>query len=120
MNICFLVGNLTRDPQRIEGTQMVKLSMAVNDNYTKADGTRPVDFFDVIVWGKLADSCENNLSKGRKISISGKMQNRPYEKDGQKKYHFEIVATDVEFLSPKTEPPKDIHYQTLMNMMLSI
>jgi len=104
MNICFLVGNLTKDPQRINNTQMVRLNLAVNDSYTKADGTRPTDYFNVIVWGKIADTCEKYLSKGKKISVTGKMQNRAYEKDGQKRYRFEIIATDIEFLSPKAEP----------------
>ena len=101
MNLCFLVGNLTKDPQRVGNTQMVRLSLAVNDSYTKADGTRPVDYFDVLVCGKMADTCEKYLDKGRKISIPGKMQNRAYEKDGEKKYRFEIIARDIEFLSPK-------------------
>lgn len=101
MNIAFLIGNLTKDPQKIDGVEktLCKLNIAVNENYTNADGERPVQFFIVSVWGKYAENCLKYLKKGSKISVVGKMQNRSWEVDGVKKYAVEILASEIEFLS---------------------
>ena len=102
MNITMLVGNLTKDPEMIQGTDksLCKLNIAVRENYTKEDGTRPSQFFNVAVWGKIAESCSKFLKKGSKIAVVGKMQNRTWEdKDSNKKYAMEVVASEIEFLS---------------------
>lgn len=106
MNVCYLVGNCTKDAEMVQGTEkpLCKLNLAVRENYTKEDGTRPSQFFNVAVWGKVGESCGKYLKKGSKVAIVGKMQNRTWEQDGVKKYAFEIVATEVEFLST---PKKD-------------
>jgi single-strand DNA-binding protein len=106
MNICYLVGNLTKEPEMVQTDKaLCKLSIAVRENYTKGDGTRPSQFFNVAVWGKIGESCGKFLKKGSKVAIVGKMQNRSWEdKDGTKRYAMEVVATEVEFLStPKDE-----------------
>lgn len=106
MNICYLVGNLTKEPEMVQTDKaLCKLSIAVRENYTKEDGTRPSQFFNVAVWGKIGESCGKFLKKGSKVAIVGKMQNRSWEdKDGTKRYAMEVVATEVEFLStPKDE-----------------
>lgn len=107
MNISFLTGNLTKEPQKVEldGKSLCKLTIAVNENFTKEDGTRPVQYFIVTVWNKVAENCLKYLKKGSKVSIVGKIQNRTWEdKDGTKRYAIEIVATEVEFLStPKAK-----------------
>jgi single-strand DNA-binding protein len=107
MNICYLVGSLTKEPEMIQGTEksLCKLNIATRENYTKEDGTRPSQFFNISVWGRVGESCGKYLKKGSKIAIVGKMQNRSWEdKDGTKKYAMEVVATEVEFLST---PQKD-------------
>lgn len=109
MNISFLTGNLTKEPQKVEldGKSLCKLTIAVNENFTKEDGTRPVQYFIVTVWNKVAENCLKYLKKGSKVSIVGKIQNRTWEdKDGTKRYAIEIVATEVEFLS--TPKGKDL------------
>lgn len=112
MNISYLIGNLTKDPQKVEGTKnsLCKLSLAVRENYTTADGERPTQFFNVAVWGTVADNCIKYLKKGSKVAVLGKMQNRVWEQDGVKKYSLEIVASEIEFLSTpqnvKKEEPK--------------
>lgn len=109
MNICFLVGNLTAEPQKVNNLDLIRFGIAVNASYTKADGTRPTDFFNIAVWGKYGESCLKYLHKGSKVAVVGKMQNRIYEKDGVKKYMNEIIATDIEFLNPiQTEKPDPI------------
>lgn len=102
MNISFIIGRLTQKPQEVQGTQtsLCKMTLAVNENYTNKDGERPVQFINVVVWGKLADNCIKYLDKGSQIAVLGKLQTRSWnDENGVKKYAFEIVASEVEFLS---------------------
>ena len=104
MNKCVLVGNLTRDPEHTTtpgGTSVCRFSIAVNRNYTNSNGEREADFINIVTWRGLADNCGKYLSKGRKVAVSGSIQTRSYDdKDGNKRYATEVVADDVEFLTP--------------------
>ena len=105
------VGNLSKDTETgvtPSGVSVCKFSIAINRDFTKEDGTRDVDFFNVVVWRGLADNCGKYLKKGSKVAIVGKLQNRSYEaKDGTKRNVTEIIAEQVEFLTPKqSEEPK--------------
>lgn len=109
MNKVILIGNLTKDPEYAttpNGTAVCKMSIAVNRNFTNANGERDTDFFNIVAWRRLADTCSRYLSKGKKIGVVGSIQNRSYEKDGQTKYVTEIMADEVEFLSPQSESAK--------------
>ena len=102
MNISYILGNLTKEPERIDGVQsktLTRLNIAVRENYTDKDGTRPVQFFNVSVWGALAENCLKYLHKGSKVAIIGKIQNRKWEADGVVRYNTEIVANEIEFIS---------------------
>lgn len=106
MNINFLIGNLTKQPEKIEGTQksLCKFSIAVKENYTNKDGERPLSFFTIVAWGVLADNCVKYLKKGSKVGVVGKLQTRTWEdNDGNKRYATEIVASEIEFLSTKPD-----------------
>ena len=102
MNKVFLIGNLTRNPELAEtsnGIKVCRLSVAVNR--VNSEG---VDYFGVSVWRTQAENCAKYLTKGRKISVVGTLQNKSYEdKDGIKRNVTEIVAQEVEFLSPREE-----------------
>lgn len=108
MQIMLLVGNLTKEPEKVDGQELCKLTMAVRNNYKNKDGEYESEFFNIIVWNKLHESCMKYLHKGSKIAVIGREQNRSYEKDGQKRYVHEVVASEVEFLSSpkKDEEPK--------------
>ncbi|MBE5744088.1 MAG: single-stranded DNA-binding protein [Clostridiales bacterium] len=103
MNKVYLIGNLTRDPEVSEtstGVPYCRFSIAVNRNFTNAEGNREADFFNVIVWRGQAESCGKFLKKGSKIAVVGSLQNRSYEdKDGVKRTVTDIVASEVEFLT---------------------
>ena len=108
MNKVILIGNLTKDPemrQTTNGTNVCTLSLAVNRRFKdKTTGETVADFFNVIVWRQLAEICGRYLAKGRKVCVVGELQNRSYDaKDGTKRYVTEIVAEDVEFLTPRGE-----------------
>ncbi|HEY8423249.1 MAG TPA: single-stranded DNA-binding protein [Clostridia bacterium] len=105
MNRVILIGNLTRDPELSQtpgGIPYCRMSIAVNRNYTNADGERLTDFFNIIAWRGLAENCHKYLRKGHKVGVCGYLQTRSYEQDGVKRYITEIVADEVEFLTPKS------------------
>lgn len=105
MNKCVLVGNLTRDPEHTttaNGISVCRFSIAVNRSYSNSNGEREADFINIVTWRGLADNCGKYLVKGNKVAISGAIQTRSYEdKDGNKRYSTEVVADDVEFLTPR-------------------
>ena len=107
MNKVFLIGNLTRDPEQTQtpsGVAVCKFSIAVSRDFKDSDGNRETDFFNITVWRGRAENCGKYLKKGNKVAIVGKLQNRTYEdKDGVKRTVTEIIADEVEFLTPKAE-----------------
>lgn len=107
MNKVMLIGNLTRDPEvnvTSSGVTYCRFSIAVNRNFANANGERETDFFNIITWRGLADTCGKYLAKGRKVAIVGRLETQSYEdKDGIRRTSFQIVAEEVEFLTPKTE-----------------
>ncbi len=106
MNKIMLIGNLTRDPEALTtsgGVNFTRFTIAVNRPFTNANGERVADYFDVICWRQLADRCAKYLYKGSKVGINGSVQRRQYEdRDGIKRTNFDVVADEVEFLTPKT------------------
>ncbi len=105
MNKVILIGNLTRDPELSEtpsGVAVCRFAIAVSRDYANSDGTRETDFFNITVWRGRAENCGKYLKKGSKVAIIGSLQNRSYEdKDGIKRNVTDVVANEVEFLSPK-------------------
>jgi len=104
MNKAILVGNLTRDPELStipNGTAVCKFAIAVNRRFADAEGNRQTDFFNIVAWRALGENCGKYLKKGSKVGIVGQIQIRNYEQDGVKKFFTEIIADEVEFLSPK-------------------
>ncbi len=98
LNKVFLLGNLTRDPelrQTANGASVCNFSIAVNEGF---GDKKKVNFFNVQAWQKTAEACAKYLAKGRPVLVEGRLQNRSYEKDGQKRTVTEIVAENVQFL----------------------
>ena len=107
MNYVSMIGRLTKTPeirQTNTGKNACTFTLAVNRRYKGADGKTTADFFSVQAWDKLAELCARYLDKGSKVFISGELRNRSYEaKDGSKRTITEIIANEVEFLTPKSE-----------------
>lgn len=108
LNKVFLVGNVTKEPElryTPGGTAVLSLGMATNRSIkdeSVQSGWRDVPtFHNVIVWGKLAERLSQNVSKGDKIHVEGRIDNRSYEKDGVKKYITEVVAENVLTFQPR-------------------
>ena len=103
MNKVILIGNLTRDPELLttnSGVSVCKFGLAVNRPFTnKQSGERDVDFFNITVWRQQGENCHKYLRKGNKACVTGRVETRTYEQDGVKKYAFDIIADEVEFLT---------------------
>src|SRR5215211_2380734 len=102
-NTVILMGNLTRDPelrQTPNGHSVTSFSLALNRSYKGADGEwqEVTDYVDVVAWAALGERVAQYLSKGRPALVSGRLQSRSWEQEGQKRSKVEVVANDVTFL----------------------
>lgn len=99
MNRVILVGRLTKDPDLRytgTGTAVCTVSIAVNRTYGNRD---EVDFFNIVVWRKQAESLANYMRKGGLIGVDGRLQTRKYDgRDGKSVYTTEVNAEFVTFL----------------------
>lgn len=107
MNKVILIGNLTKDPELSEtssGVAFCKFGIAVNRPFANADGDRETDFFNITTWRGQAETCAKYLAKGKKVCVVGSLQNRSYEdKSGVKRTVTDVVASEIEFLSARSE-----------------
>lgn len=107
MNKVILIGNLTKDPELSEtssGVKFCKFGIAVNRPFANSDGEREVDFFNITTWRGQAETCAKFLAKGKKVCVVGSLQNRAYEdKSGVKRTVTDVVASEIEFLSARSE-----------------
>src|SRR3989344_2438664 len=102
-NQVILMGNLTRDPElrtTPNGQSVCSFSLALNRSYKGGDGEwkEMTDFIDIVAWGPLGERVAQYLTKGRPALVSGRLQSRSWEQDGQKRSKVEVVANDVTFL----------------------
>lgn len=107
MQIFYATGNLANDPELKKTNNDISVCtfrLAVQRDYRNANGVREADFFNVVAWRGVADLCARWLSKGKKVGILGKINNRSYNaQDGTKRFTTEVVAEQVEFLFPRGE-----------------
>ena len=99
------MGNLTRDPElkfTTAGKPVARLGLAVNRTpYTNDQGERieGVDFFNIVVFGRQAETAHQYLRKGSGVAIEGRLRYRSWETDdGQKRSVVEVEAQNVQFL----------------------
>ncbi len=107
-NRIILIGNLTKDPElryTPQGTAVTSFRIAVNSKFKQSDDARQDTLFiDVVVFGKQAESCGEYLNKGRGVLVEGRLQERRWESEGQRKSKFEVIAQSVRFLPRKSAP----------------
>ncbi len=87
------------------GNCVGRFSLATNETYTNKQGEQitNTDWHNIVVRNKLAEICEKYLTKGDKVYIEGKIRNRQYEYEGQKRYLTEIYVSEMTFLSTKKD-----------------
>ncbi|OFZ83114.1 MAG: single-stranded DNA-binding protein [Bdellovibrionales bacterium RIFOXYD1_FULL_44_7] len=104
VNKVILVGRLGQNPEvryTPSGMAVANFSVATNESWTDKSGQKQerTEWHKVVVWGKLAELCNQYLTKGRQAYVEGRLQTRQWQdKDGQTKYTTEIQAQTVQFL----------------------
>lgn len=99
-NTITVVGNVTRDPELRylqTGTALVNMGLAVNRRYMKnGEWEEDTSFFDIVAWRDLADNVAESVSKGDRIIVTGRLEQRSWEtQDGEKRSKVEIVADEI-------------------------
>lgn len=109
MNKAILIGNLCKSPElktTSNGVSVCTFRVAVRRPRSTKDES---DFINIVAWRSLGENCAKWLKKGNKVGIVGSIQTREYDdNNGVRRYQTEIVADDIDFLTPKdsTMPQK--------------
>ena len=102
-----ITGNLTADPTlraTQNGTSVCSFTLAVNRRFPGADGQKQTDFFRVLAWRGLADTCAKYLAKGKKVCVIGQVSVSTYTaQNGETRANMDVFAEHVEFLSPASQ-----------------
>ena len=102
MNVVTLIGNLATDVEGrdvAEGKRVANFLLAVNRR-TRDGGA---DFVWISVWDKQAELCERYLAKGKRVAVDGHFRSRSWEEEGKTRHQVDVVARNVQFLSPPSE-----------------
>jgi len=101
-NTVELIGNITRDPElrfTASGAAMATFGLAVNRrwrNQQTNDWEEQVSFFDVVCWRDLAENASDSLTKGTRVMVSGRLEQRSWETDnGDKRSKVEVIADEI-------------------------
>ena len=109
LNKVMIIGNVGRDPEMRytpSGSAVTSFSVAVSRRWTTPDNQQrdETEWFNVVAWDKLAETCNQLITKGRKVYIEGRLQTRSWEgQDGQKRYRTEVVAMNMLLLDPRQQ-----------------
>lgn len=107
MNRVCLIGRLTTKPElRMTSGNLAntRFTVAVNRNFSNAQGEREADFITVVAWRKQAENICQYLDKGSLVSVEGRIQTGSFDdKDGNKRYTTEVIADQVNFLESKNQ-----------------
>lgn len=110
-NKIVLIGRLTKDPvlrYTPSGIPVGHFSLAVDRRRSARDGEKETDFIDIVVWQKLAEICQQYLTKGRLVAVEGRLQIRNYDtQDGQKRRAVEVIANDLQILDKPATKSED-------------
>ena len=123
-NKVILMGNLTRDPEvrfTRDGAPVASFTLAINNRYRQENETKEdVSYIDVVTFGKQADLVKNYLEKGSPVLIEGRLQQRRWEQEGQKRSKVEVVTQTITFVgsgrrsatsSPGSAPQEETGFQ---------
>ncbi|HTY64978.1 MAG TPA: single-stranded DNA-binding protein [Acidobacteriota bacterium] len=104
MNKVILIGRLGKDPEErttAGGTRVSNFRLAT-DTYHGNNSEKTTEWHQIIVYGKIAEQCNQYLKKGRLVCVEGSLQTRTWEKaPGEKHYFTDVVAARVTFLDSK-------------------
>jgi single-strand DNA-binding protein len=109
MNRVIQLGRVVKDAEvRYSGDMAVaRFTLAVNRRF-KRQGEPDADFFNCVAFGKTGEFAEKYMKKGGQFAICGRLQNRSWEQDGQKRYATDIVAEEIYFAGGKEDGAKGV------------
>jgi single-strand DNA-binding protein len=113
MNRVIIIGNLGREPEMRytpTGQAVTSFSVASNHRYTDSQGQRKseTEWFNCSAFGKLAETCNQYLTKGQQVYIEGRLKSRTYQgRDGQTRFSNDVMVSDMQFLGSKAEGQRD-------------
>lgn len=115
VNKVIILGRLGQDPEMKytpNGSAVCNFSLATTESWTDKSGQKQdrTEWHRIVVWGKLAELCNQYLAKGRQAFIEGKLQTRSWDdKDGNKRYTTEILASTVQFIGGQASANNERH-----------
>ena len=107
LNKVMVIGNLGGDPElrhTPSGRPVANFSMASSRRWTTAEGEQrdETEWFNVVAWGGLAETCNQYLHKGSRVYIEGRLQTRSWEdQEGQQRFRTEVVAQQMIMLDAR-------------------
>jgi len=110
LNKCMVIGRLGADPEMrytANGNAVTNFNVATSRSFSGQDGQRreETEWFSVVTWNRLAETCAQYLTKGRLVYVEGRMQTRSWDDQatGTKRYKTELIAEDVRFLGGRDD-----------------
>lgn len=99
-NSVTLVGNITREPElrfTTGGRAVASAGLAVNRRYqVNGEWQEQTSYFNLTIWGELGENAAQSLSKGTRVIVTGRLEQREYEtKEGEKRNVVEVVADEI-------------------------
>ena len=107
LNKVLLIGNLGKDPElryTPDGLAILKFPIATSEYFNDKSGNKSekTTWHNIVAFGKMGQTLANYLNKGKQVFVEGRINNRSYDdKDGNKKYISEIIATNIVLLGAK-------------------
>src|SRR4030043_371491 len=111
VNKIIIIGNVGTDPEMRftpNGNPVTSFRIATSRTYNAPDGERKqeTEWFDVVTWNRLAENCNQFLTKGQRAYVEGRLRTRSWEgQDGQKHWRTEIIANRLSFLDKRGSAP---------------
>lgn len=110
LNKILLIGNLTKDPEgprQAGSSNVTDFRIACSERWGPRDDQQRTLFIDVECWGRLAEVVAENLRKGRRVFVEGRLQMDEWEKDGERRTKMKVNATTVQFLDRPSDGEGD-------------
>ncbi len=111
LNKVMIIGNVGGEPEMRfapNGNPVISFRVATNRVYTTSDGEHKeeTEWFTVVAWNRLAEQCNQFLTKGRHVYVEGRLSTRSWQTpDGQRQYRAQVVAQRVLFLDKRGAAP---------------
>jgi single-strand DNA-binding protein len=115
INKAIILGTLGQDPEiryTANGAAIANLSVATNEKWKDKNTGQTqerTEWHKVVIFGKLAEICEQYLKKGASVYLEGKIQTKKWQdKSGNDRYSTEIVAHEMQMLGGRQEKPTGV------------